>query len=367
VRVCHLTSTGLEGHYFADLAHGLPARGVVLLCGSLTSPPRPAWLARSPSVDYFQLAANGRGTYPLAALRLSRLLRDHRIEILQTHLFDAGLVGLLAAKLARTPVTVLTRHHINEQWLFGTRVHVWLDRLMARVADHVVVPSNAVRELMISREQTNPRKPVVIHHGLALSDWRPGDDEIARFRAEFTLCDSFVLGSVGRFVAVKGQHILLMAAAALTRTIPNLKVLLVGEGDAVSLRRLSAQLGLDERVVVAGHRRDVAAAMAAMDVFVHPALTDAFGQVLIEAMAVGTPVVSTTVGGIPEIVESERTGLLVPPDDPAALTAAIDRLHADARLRRRLADRANQAISNYFSAERMLDQQVACYARWLQQ
>jgi glycosyltransferase involved in cell wall biosynthesis len=132
-----------------------------------------------------------------------------------------------------------------------------------------------------------------------------------------------------------------------------------------AFEELSEKLGIRERVVFTGHRRDVAACMRAFDVLVHPTLSEAFGQVLVEAMSVGTPVIATRIGGISEIIDDGRDGILIEPRDADALAAAILDLHERPSRRRELGVEGSARARSHFSATRMVDEQLASYRRHL--
>src|SRR5207249_1122346 len=120
LRVCHLSSTTLESKYFNTLGRGLAARGVQVFGATLTAPQPPSWL---PPNRYLFLNATSRAAYPIAAIRLARWLRANRMSVLQTHLFDASVVGLAAGWMARMPLIVTTRHHSDFHFVSGTRAH----------------------------------------------------------------------------------------------------------------------------------------------------------------------------------------------------------------------------------------------------
>jgi glycosyltransferase involved in cell wall biosynthesis len=369
LRVCHLSATALNGHYFRTMARGLSAEGAGVKLVSLgeVAPP-PWWPGDLDGVDYLALGCPSRYRYPWAVLRLARLLRRWRIDVLQTHLFDGAMVGIPAARLARVPLLIVTRHHYDQHWRLSRRLHVRVDRLMARLADRVIVPSRAVRELMVSREGGDGSRIQVIHHGLD-SDEFAAEAEGRDIREELGLGDAFVVGCVGRLDAGKGLAHLLAAAGRLQPEIADLRVLIVGAHPDPANRQAilleARRLELEDRVVLTGQRGDVAACMAAMDVLAHPSLSEALGQVLIEAMAVGLPVVASDVGGIPEVVRAGQTGLLVPPGDPVALADAIMTLYRDPALRGRYAAEGRSVARRRFSAERMVAEHLDCYRRWL--
>ena len=365
LRVCHLCATTLDTHYFANLGGGLAANGMSLFGASLTAPEAPAWLSRLPEHDYLFLDAASRAAYPAAIVRLARWLRRHRMDVLQTHLFDAGLVGLAAARLARVPLAILTRHHTDEMWIAGTRVHIAGDRLMARWADRVVVLSHAVRTHMVEREGAPADKIDVIYQGFDFQSLSASDDDRRRVRTEFGLDGHFVIGCVARFFKTKGHVYLLEAARQLVDEIPNLRVLLLGGGDRSGIEEMIRANGLEGRVIFGGYRSDVPACMRAMDVVVHPSLTEAFCQTVIEALAAESPLVATDVAAASEVVSDGVNGLLVPPADSGAIVMAVRRLHADPVLARRMVAAGKRSVAERFTIDRMVAAQIDCYRRWL--
>jgi len=172
-----------------------------------------------------------------------------------------------------------------------------------------------------------------------------------------------VLVCVGRLAPQKDHPTLLAALARLPAEV----VLLIvggdpfGDGEA-RLRRAAAELRLGERARFLGIRHDVPDLLAASDLFVLPSLWEGLGLVFLEAMAVGLPVVATTVSAIPEVVEDGATGWLVPPGDPERLAATIAQALADPRERERRGDLGRQRLDGRFGLERMLDEVLAVYA-----
>lgn len=365
LRVCHFCTTAVDAPYFRNMASGLLGAGHTPYLVNLNRAPEPEWLRTLPGANYLCLDANSRRRYPGATLRLARFLKRERIDVLQTHLFEAGMVGVLAARLARTPLLVVTRHHTDQVALIGTSIHVKLDRWMARRADGVVAVSNAVRNYLVSQDGIAQTPIEVIYLGFDFDQLQASAADGRRVRRELGLGDSFVIGCVAQLYETKGQSYLVAALAELMTQIPTLKLLLVGGGSGEVLVQQARRLGVNDKVVFAGHRKDVPACMRAMDVIVHPSLSEAFSQVVIEAMASGTPLVSTDVGGAREVIVDGETALLVPSADSTAIVEAVRRLHVDEGLRRRLGASARESVTRQFTVERMVQGQVDCYRRWL--
>lgn len=365
MKVCHFCTTTVDAPYFRNMASGLAGAGISVCCANLVRAPAPDWIGEVPGVSYLSLDADARLRYPGAVLRLARFLRRERIDVLQSHLFDAGVVAVLAARLARTRLLIVTRHHTDQVVLMGTPVHVYLDRWMARAADGVVAVSHAVRDHLVSKDSVDSTPIEVIQLGFDFERLNASEEDRLRVRDEFRLDDAFVIGCVAHLYEMKGQGNLVAALARLTEQIPNVRLFLVGGGDRSALEAKAKELAVEERVVFAGHRRDVPACLGAMDVVVHPSLSEAFSQVVVEAMAAGKPLVSTDVGGAREVIEDGANALLIPPSDVAAIVAAVVRLHGDETLRRRLGEAARESVTRRFTVERMVNHQIECYRRWL--
>ena len=148
--------------------------------------------------------------------------------------------------------------------------------------------------------------------------------------------------------------------------IPEIRVLLLGTGDRALVEAMVDELGLRERVILAGYRNDAPACMSAMDLIVHPSLSEAFCQVLIEAMATGTALVSTDVGGAAEVITQGETGILVPPANADAIAQAVLSLYRNPEQRRQMASAGQASVRQRFTVPRMVVQQIECYQRLLE-
>ena len=326
----------------------------------------PEWLAKVDGAAHFSLEAReGVGPWlATAAARLARVIYQQEVDVVQTHLFEPGLVGVTAARMAGRPV-ILTRHHTDLMEFIGTKWHVLADRLSATGASRVLGFSEAVRRRLVEAEAIDPAKVDVIHQGFEFDDLVPDSRGVAELRAELGLEGRFVIGDITRFFKGKGHPDLLSAARHLSAEIDNLSVLLVGGGDIRALEALAEAHGVADRTVIAGHRADVQNCYGLMDVVVHPSETEAFCQVLIEAMAAGRPLVSTDVAGAPEVITDGVNGLLVPPRAPAAISKAVRGLHANPDLRAAMAAEGKRSVLARFPASTMIDEQIALYDRVL--
>jgi glycosyltransferase involved in cell wall biosynthesis len=293
-----------------------------------------------------------------SVLRLRGVLRAGRSELVHTHThFSLGVLGRVAGRLAGARVIA----HMHTENVFrkrraGRAAQVMLDNATARLCSQIVAVSEATRDALVG--QGYP-EPVVVHNGVG----QAGRPEPIRPNGVPTGVP-FLL-HIGRLAPGKGQRELIEALARLERR--ESVVVFVGRdlerrgAFARELEQAAESLGVRDRVVFAGFRDDVPGLLAAADVFVLPSWIEGLPMVVLEAMAHGTPVVTTPVGGTPELVVHGETGLLVPPRDPAALAAALDELLAKPELARRLGEAGRRRVEADFSVRTMTERVLAIY------
>jgi glycosyltransferase involved in cell wall biosynthesis len=281
---------------------------------------------REIGIPTFALGADSRWGYPPAILRLAARLRRERIDVLHTHLFEASLVGLVAAKLARTKLAIFTGHHSHEVPLHQRRLLFEVDRFAARwLADVVISPSGEMRDTFVNVYGCRPDHVEVIEHGIDLSRFDPDAIDGTAVRSELGLDGKLVFGAISKHFWVKNLDALVRAFAAVAERNPDAYLVVLGIGDRAPLSALVDSLGLAEKVGVLPPRRDVQQVLAAFDVFVHPALAESFGLAVVEAMAMGRPVVATPVGIAGDVVEDGVSGISIAGTDVPSLIEAMTR------------------------------------------
>jgi glycosyltransferase involved in cell wall biosynthesis len=303
---------------------------------------------------------------PAAVLRLATLLRRERVDVCHTHLFYPSLVGLLAGKLAGVPALVMTRHYSDYHTRINKRWHMSLDRLCIQLAHAVIAVSQHTADHMIDVERAPAQKVHTITNGIDFTRVRLSvPDAPQRLRQTFGGDSTYLVLVAARLHPEKGYTHLFRALAALRAQLDRPVLLLVaGRGPFEdAYRREVTALGCEDQVRFLGFREDVHDLMAAADLMVLPSLAEALGLVLPEALYLGTPVVATRVGGIPEIVNDGVDGVLVPPADSEALAQAIARLLLDPGRRRQMAGAGTARIEQTFRFDRMLSAYESLYFR----
>jgi glycosyltransferase involved in cell wall biosynthesis len=297
---------------------------------------------------------------PLLVLRLAQFIRAGRYDLVHTHLIHADVYGILAARLAGVRSVVSSRHNDNRFMHYAP-----LRLLMAAVSrqcDRIICISERLHQFALEVEGATEGQVAVVRYGYdvagpAARDWR----------AAYGVPDNApVVGIVARLIEQKGHTTLLAAMAVAIKRVPTAQLVIIGDGPLRGeLEVLAAQLGIAAHVHFLGYQTDAARMMPGFDIFAHPSRWEGFGLVFLEAMAAGVPVVATHVSAIPEIVLHEQTGLLVPPDDPPALAAALERLLTDAALRRTMSLAGRARLASHFTISAMVDRTCAVYAEAL--
>ena len=299
--------------------------------------------------------------------RLLAVIREHRIELIHAHLTYSSIWSAIASRLTKVPAIASLHVSPNAtRTLKDSALHRVAtdlrDRLMRAILNRwsriVVMVSGALRDDYLARGLA-PQKVRVVHNGIELDRFRrPREESRARLERELGIpAGPPIIATVAVLRPQKGIEVLLEAA----RSVRDAYFVIIGDGPLrAEWTKLAGTLGVADRVRWAGFRGDVDALLAGCDLFVHPSLDDAFPTVLLEAMAAGLPIVASRVGGIPEIVNPGVTGELVPPNDPAALAAAINALLGNDDTMR-LMRTAAESNASRFSTAAWIDRLTAVY------
>lgn len=301
---------------------------------------------------------------PTSLWSLLRTIRRQGTDLVHLTDFGACTFGRLAAKAAGVPAVVHVRSHHSEYQPRGYPRYVeYAYRSLAPLTARTIAISRTVRDFAVSEMGLDPDRIEILNNPLArFSFSRPADEKIEALRRELGIAEGDpVVGTVTRFHEAKGNRYLITAFARVLERVPSAWLVLVGEGpERESLMERARALGIAERVLFTGFRRDVEAHYCLFTVSTVPSVEEGFGNVAVEAMALSVPVVASKLGGLQEIVTHGRDGLLVPPADPEALSRALLAILEDPEARDRMG-RAARARSEDFSLDRYLDRLEALY------
>lgn len=294
-----------------------------------------------------------------ALIRLRNYLKSRRIDLIHTHSSKAGIIGRWAAHLAGVPRVVHTVHG----WSFNDtqpparrRAYINLERSAAKVSDRLIVVASRNKEQGLTLGIGDAAKYELLHSGIDTAEF--AHPTVAREQVREDLGfepDQFVVGSLSCLKPQKAPLDFVRAAAAAHLENPRLRFFLAGDGELrPAVEALIGELGLEGVVRVLGWRRDAVDLLHAMDLFLLTSRFEGLPRAVLQAMGAGVPVVATAVDGTPEIVEHERTGLLVPAGRPDDAAAAIVRLAGDSALRSRCIEAARKRLNASFDIRVMV-------------
>lgn len=291
------------------------------------------------------LVGVGNGLGPRSMRRLRRLITDSKAAVVHAHLPTAGLMARIVS-----PVPVIyTEHNLADSYRRPTRL---ANRLTYARNARVIAVSDAVARSVAGYPG---RRPVTIPNGVTVEVSRA---EIDRAREQLPLAGRRLVVHVGNIRPHKGHGTLLEAAATLRSAREDFLLVSIGgekyPGDLERLQAEIARLGLSGIMQLLGRRPDALAFLAAADVVVNPSDVEGLPLVVLEAMALGRPVVATAVGGVPDVIVHEKTGLLVEPSDPVALAVGIERVLDDPKTAAQMGELARGAIHATHGLERMV-------------
>lgn len=299
-----------------------------------------------------------------ALWRLHRILRQERPFLLHTWMFHANIPGRVLGRLARVPVIISSERTMGQEGRFRR----WLNRLSGNMPDSVICVSQQVADFAANEIGLPRAKLAVIRNGIDPAQFDNLPDQPTA-RAEFGLpSQGNIIAAVGRPRPVKGFDYLLTAFAQIAAAYPDLHLVFVGDGpDKRPLQTAAQQLPDANRVLFLGDQQEIPRLLAGVDMLVLPSLWEGLPNVVLEAMAARLPVVATAVGGTPELITHNETGLLVPPQNPEALAEAISQLLDHPEQAAQMGQNGRQRAAEQFTIERMVEQTEALYERLLRE
>ncbi len=291
----------------------------------------------------------------VAAWQLGTYLRRQQVGILHMHTPHAHMLGLMASMMASGVKQVVSRR-VD----FAPRPNRLSRWKYMRPAVRYLAVSEAVRRVLIG-DGVPAHRVQTVHSGIDLQRFDAVPEAAPLFAA-----GTRVVGSVGHLAGHKGHRFLLEALPRVVQAEPKVGLVIAGTGALrATLEAQAAALSMAERVRFTGFRQDILALMQGFEVFVFPSVQEGLGTAILDAMALGKPVVATRAGGIPEVVEDGVTGLLVPPQDSAALARALCHVLQHPEQGRAFGEAGRKRVERHFTAARMAAQTLHVYQQLL--
>jgi glycosyltransferase involved in cell wall biosynthesis len=299
------------------------------------------------------------GFHPSLSVRLGEALKAHRIDVVHCHHYSPYVYGVLAAVLHPSVRVVFTEHGRLHGAGISTKRRL-INPVLSRWPARIYAVSAALKQDMVA-EGFPDRSIEVLYNGIELGP-RPQAGDRAAMRAALRLpADAVVIGTVARLDPVKNLEALLVARSMLEARFPTAQVVIAGDGpERDALVERARALGIGNVTHFTGYRTDIRALMAAFDIYVNCSTYEGVSLTILEAMATALPVVATAVGGNPEVVVDQETGLLVS-ERPHAVMSAIATLAGNPARRQAMGDAGRWRVKRHFTIERMVDDYAAAY------
>jgi glycosyltransferase involved in cell wall biosynthesis len=300
---------------------------------------------------------------PLNILKLARLFKEHKPDIIHAHIYFAATIGRLAGLLSGVPVMI---NHVHSTYRHYSIANLWMEKILSKSTNKIICVSDSVKRYLIDSQKCPEDKLIVIHNGVPKKDILMDKN---KFRESLGLtADDMVITSVASLFENKGHKILLQAIHALKNKYERIKCLIVGAGPLEEdLKKQSKALGLENTVIFLGVRDDVPNILTASDIFTLTSIDREGHPVsILEAMAYGTVVVASQIGGVGEIITHNENGLLVAPANVDLLAGALGGLISDMGLRTRLKESADKSYREKFDIKFMVDKLNRLYHECLE-
>ena len=306
----------------------------------------------------------------LVFFQLCRIIHREKCDIVHTHSSKAGIVGRWAAKCAGVPVIIHTPHgHVFYGYFnqIVTRIFIVIERLTALVTNRIITLTERGRQEHVAFGIASKDKFIAIPSGIDIDTKRMDEQSRAVLRKNLKIPDNqFIFGTIARLDPIKGIIFLIEAAAIVKKEHHNVCLIVVGDGSQKELlKKKSEDLGLSDCVFFTGHQNETKPFIEIMDVFVLPSINEGMGRVILDAMVHAKPVVASEVGGIPDVVDDCKTGLLVAPKDSQALARAMISMIRDPQGAKNMGLKGFKKVTNQYSLNQMVARIAALYMELL--
>lgn len=296
-----------------------------------------------------------------AIFELKRLYQTCQPDIIHLNSSKAGVLGSLAARLAGMTKVIFTAHgfaFLEPRSILTRGIYYWAERLASKFRGKIITVSDYDRQQAIKANIAPTEKLVTIHNGIEADKSAGYDNSVAR---PF-IGQSIDVGTIANLYKTKGLEYLVDAAKLALKDFPQVRFVVIGEGtERANLESRISNLGLEDNFKLVGEKPNAARYLSQFNIFILPSIKEGFPYTLLEAMAAGLPIVATRVGGIPEAMIDQKTGILVEPKNPPALANAIADLLRHPEKAKALGAAAREQVKK-FSLERMVRETETVYS-----
>ena len=371
IKVLHIIDLDKENYYLNNLCDYTDQKEVEYSFATFAPHGKFVEALEKRGRTVYVLDSRERKRYPQALRQLWRIMKQERPDIVHTHLFDPTLLGLTVAKRQKRK-TVLTRHHSDAihqlSSLAKRKFYLKLERYINRQADHIIAPSQMVRDILVEREHVPSAKVSVIPYGQTSERFDAiTKEKIETVQAELGMKRNLALVCTSRLFHRKGHKYLFEAFSDLVKNGLDATLYLVGSGDYKPvLEKLAKELQIEDRVRFLGWRDDALTIMAAADVIVHPSLEDALSSAVIESLMLEKPIVATDISGVRDSLNDGKYGKIVPPADAASFQAALRETIENIDTAHHLAEEGREYLLSYMDSRRVAGEYKKVYRSLLE-
>jgi glycosyltransferase involved in cell wall biosynthesis len=294
-----------------------------------------------------------------AGYRIRKLIKKFNYDIIHSHTSHAHMLAFLASPGRNSPRLVTRRVDFS----IFRHSFLKLSGIKYRfMADYYIAISHKIKNVMVD-DGISDQRIFVVHSGIDPQRFRQatGDHLLSEFDIR---ADEKVVVNVGHLAGHKGQEYLVRAIPHVLAKLPKTRFFIVGKGELMDdLKAIASSLGLEQALVLTGFRNDVGSFYKVADLFVMSSVDEGLGTAVLDAMALGKPVVATRAGGLPEIVHDGKTGRLVAPADPSALAEGIIEMLTHTELASTMANQGRAEVQKFFTIEAMVDGNIEVYQK----
>lgn len=289
--------------------------------------------------------------------KIAKYIKENRIKILQTFHPNADLYGPMVGWISGVPIVISSRRDLGLN-----RKNIVVQKGINHLVQRMIVPSKAVKQVVLEKEGVSEAKVEVIYNGIDIEYFKP-DGRKSSYRNQIGFQDShFIITIISNLHKIKGVEYFIRAASLISQEIPESRFIIIGGGKEKDfLKRLAVQLGVFENIIFPGNIGNIKDYLAGSDVYVCSSLSEGFSNSILEAMAMGLPVVATDVGGNQEAVMDKGSGFLVPPQNYQSIANRVVGLYRNRGLMSQMGAKGRTIVEERFNLGRMIKEHEELY------